>query len=116
MNRVSPATYKWGDNPQWAKANKTTGAFSIASGLIGTTCGCIKACTDEASFLNKFFGFIQSISYGFRNFFQYSIYSIKEDDDLGEDIHKRPLAAKFGEVACFIEKKINLKTVNSYSV
>src|SRR3989338_5681873 len=107
MNRVSPVSFVWGGNKNWANANKTTGAFSIASGLIGTTCGCIKACTDETSFLNKFFGFIQSIAYGFRNYFQYSIYSRKEDDDLGEDIHKIPFAAKFGEVACFIEKNVN---------
>ena len=107
MVRVDPAIYKWGNNPIWAKANKTTGAFSMASGLIGAGCGCIKDCTDEGSFLNKFIGFIQSVAYGFRNYFQYSLYSRKEDDDLGDDIHKRPLAANIGEIACFIEKKVN---------
>lgn len=106
MNRISPVDFIWGENRNWALANKTIGLHSLASGLIGTASGCIKACTDEGSFLYTACRFIQSIAYGFRNYFQYSLYS-RKDDDLGEDIHKRPYAANIGEAACFVEKKIN---------
>ncbi len=107
MDGVSPTKYVWGGNKHWAIFNKHTGSLSLVSGLVGASAGCVKACVEEDTFLNKIFGFIQSAAYGIRNHFQYSIYSRKDDDDLGEDLHKRPHAANVGEVACEIEKKIN---------
>lgn len=107
MNRVSPAKFVWGENKNWAIANKTNGSYSFISGVIGATTGCVKNFFDKESLSYKFLGFIQSVILGIRNYFQYSIYSRKKDDDLGEDCLIRPHAANIGEIGCFFEKKIN---------
>ncbi len=106
MNSISNATFKWGENPYWAKANTEHGKNSLIYGLSATTLGCIKTVTNENSSLNKILNLFQSVFFGLRSNEQYNIYS-RKDDDLGFDETHRPHAANIGEIACFIEKKIN---------
>jgi len=106
MNSISNVAFKWGENLYWAKANTEHGKNSLIYGLSATTLGCIKTVTNEDSSVNKIIDLFQSIFLGLRSNQQYNIYS-RKDDDLGFDETHRPHAANIGEIACFIEKKIN---------
>ena len=107
MNAISNAGFKWGENLSWAKANICHGKDSLVYGLSATTLGCIKTLISEDSFSYKTLDLFQSALLGLRSNQQYSIYSRKKDDDLGFDEAHRPHAANIGELACFIETKIN---------
>ena len=107
MNAITNAGFKWGENLSWAKANVFHGRNSLIYGLSATTLGCIKTLIHEDSFSYKALDLLQSTFLGLRSNQQYNIYSRKKDDDLGFDEVHRPHAANIGELACFIEKKIN---------
>ncbi len=107
MSAITNAGFKWGENLSWAKANVFHGRNSLVYGLSATTLGCIKTLINEDSFSYKTLDLFQSTFLGLRSNQQYSIYSRKKDDDLGFDEVHRPHAANIGELACFIEKKIN---------
>ncbi len=107
MSSIKPVNYLWGENLNWAKANAYHGKNSLVSGLSATTLGCIKTFISSDSLSYKALDLFQSVLLGLRSNQQYSIYSRKDDDDLGFDETHRPHAANIGEITCFIEKNIN---------
>ena len=105
MNKIHPVKFVWGNTKNWALNNHRNGICALVSGAGSTVLNCLQDCTEDIT-TNKILGFGKSFLSGFRNKFEYSIYS-GANDDLEEDKTLRPEAAKVGQIACFIEKKIN---------
>ena len=103
---VKPVNHCYHNNPAWATDNERRGKYATICSVSSTAIGCIKTFTREDAFLNKFLSFTQKTIDAIRNWYQYFLYGQK-DDDLAFDKVNKPLAAKVGEIGCFIEKNIN---------
>ena len=106
MVTIESVNPSYQNNKNWAIANKTKGRNSTLCAVSSTALGITKTFTKEGSFVNRLLDSGQKILDVIRNLEQYLLYK-RDDDDLGFDKVKRPIAANVGELACNYEIKIN---------